>query len=149
MKTIVGLFPNYADANAAVMELENMGYTHENINIIAPEKVVREYQESGVAEGAGAGATLGGLAGLLLSLPTLAIPGIGPVVGTAGVLSSSAIGAGVGAATGGLIGALVDLGVPEPEAYKYIEGVRRGDILVAVKTATKRGELEAKGIMTK
>ncbi len=148
MKTIVGLFQTYTDADAAVMQLEEAGYNHENIHMIAPDKVIREYQESGVAEGAGAGATLGGLAGLLLSLTSLAIPGIGPVVATVGVLSSTAIGAGVGAAAGGLIGALVDIGVPEEEAPLYVEGVRRGYILLAVKAATKRGALEAKGIMT-
>jgi hypothetical protein len=64
-------------------------------------------------------------------LGLLAIPGIGPVV-AAGPLLSALAGAGIGAATGGLVGALVKAGVPEQEAERYAEGVRRGGALVSV-----------------
>jgi hypothetical protein len=42
-------------------------------------------------------------------------------------------GAGIGAASGSLWGALTEAGIPEEEARFYVEGVRRGGILVAVK----------------
>jgi uncharacterized protein (TIGR02271 family) len=89
------------------------------------------------AKGAGIGAAIGGLGGLLLGLGALAIPGIGPVV-AAGPIVAALTGAGVGAVTGGIIGALVDLGIPEESAHIYAESVRRGNILVAAQVADDR-----------
>jgi hypothetical protein len=82
------------------------------------------------------GGALGGLAGLLIGIGAITIPGIGPVVaagplGTA--LASTLVGAGIGAATGGIIGALVDAGVPEEEARLYQTGVERGGVLVTAR----------------
>jgi hypothetical protein len=91
------------------------------------------------AAGAGMGAVLGGLAGMLVGLGALIIPGIGPVLaaGPLATVLSGIIGAGVGAVgggiAGGLIGALVDMGVPEDQAQYYAEGVRRGGVLVTAR----------------
>jgi len=85
--------------------------------------------------GATSGAIMGGIAGLLVGLGALAIPGIGPAIaaGTlATTLGTTAAGAGLGALTGGLIGALVAAGIPEDEANVYAEGIRRGGTLLMV-----------------
>jgi hypothetical protein len=72
--------------------------------------------------------------GLLLSAAGLmTLPVIGPVL-AAGPLAAALTGAGIGAAAGGLIGALTDAGIPKEEAEHYAEGVRRGDVLVTVRT---------------
>jgi stress response protein YsnF len=84
--------------------------------------------------GAGVGAAVGGLGGLLVGLAALAIPGVGPVL-AAGPLAAALAGAGIGAVAGGLIGALTDAGVPEEQAGLYAEGVRRGGTLVTVSAA--------------
>jgi uncharacterized protein (TIGR02271 family) len=97
------------------------------------------------AKGAGIGAALGGLGGLLVGLGALAIPGIGPVI-AAGPIAAALAGAGIGAVTGGIIGALVDLGVPEESAHVYAESVRRGNVLVAAQVADDRVD-EASRIM--
>jgi uncharacterized protein YcfJ len=56
----------------------------------------------------------------------------------AGWLASTAAGAAAGAvagaATGGLIGALTDSGIEERDAHTYAEAVRRGSILISVRT---------------
>jgi hypothetical protein len=88
---------------------------------------------SDVAAGVLTGGAVGGLAGVLLGLGALAIPGLGPVI-AAGPLVAGLAGAGVGAAVGGLVGALVNWGVPQEEAELYAESVRRGGILVGLKT---------------
>jgi hypothetical protein len=75
---------------------------------------------------------LGGIAGLVIGLGALTIPGLGPVI-AAGPLASALIGAGLGAVAGGVLGALVGWGIPEEHAEYYAEGVRRGGTLVAVK----------------
>lgn len=162
MKTIVGLFDNFGQAQSVVQDLINAGFRRDDISLVANdadgkyanygsasgsggsaggEGVVRSTDGTGgtTAEAAGtgakAGAYTGGALGLLVGLGALAVPGVGPVLAAgalATALGSTALGAGLGAATGGLLGALVGLGIPEEEAGYYSEGVRRGGTLVSV-----------------
>jgi uncharacterized protein (TIGR02271 family) len=139
MKTIVGLFDHFSEAEAVVRDLERAGYDRGTISIVASEQVRSTVRTTtndvSAAEGAGTGAVVGGvtggMAGLIASLAGLAIPGVGPVL-LAGPLVAALTGAGVGAVAGGLIGALTTAGVPEEHARYYEEGVRRGGTLVTV-----------------
>ena len=145
MKTIVGLFDNFSEAEAVVRDLERAGYDRSDISMVANEgrsgaartttTAGGGSDDGGAAEGAGTGAVIGGVtggvAGLIASLAGLAIPGVGPVL-AAGPLVAALTGAGVGAVAGGLIGALTSAGVPEEHARYYEEGVRRGGTLVTV-----------------
>ena len=141
MKTIVGLFDNFSEAEAVVRYLERAGYDRTDMSIVANEvargstRTTTAAGADNAAEGAGTGAIIGGvtggMAGLIASLAGLAIPGIGPVI-AAGPLVAALTGAGVGAVAGGLIGALTSAGVPEEHARYYEEGVRRGGTLVTV-----------------
>jgi len=139
-KTIVGMFDSLTDAHSAVRELVTMGWSRDDISLVAGD-TKGEYttqtgtlsdEMSATATGASTGAILGGLGGLLVGLGTLVIPGVGPLI-AAGPLATTLLGAGVGAAAGGLLGALIDVGIPEEEANYYTEGVRRGGILVSVR----------------
>ena len=161
--TITRLFDSHTEALAAVDALERSGVDHNQISIVsnnadnwhdghrhaggapAAEGPLGDRNgdgENDVAEGAGKGATTGGLlgggAGLLAGLGMLAIPGLGPVV-AAGWLASAAVGAVVGAAAGGaaggLLGALKEAGHSDEEANVYSEGVRRGGTLISVKAS--------------
>ena len=149
MKTVVGLFEYYQDAERAVNQLSSRGFGKTDISVAARDRVLQERvvggKDQAVAESAGAGAVggtaVGGIAGLLVGIGALAIPGIGPVIaaGTLGTaLATTAAGAGIGAAAGGLIGALVGLGIPEEDAQFYAEGVKRGGVLVTVQTTDDR-----------
>jgi stress response protein YsnF/uncharacterized membrane protein len=139
-KTITALYDTYAEAQNVVQDLVNHGFPRDDISIIAQDSLVTDRdavydnETSGAAAGAGIGAAIGGVGGLVIGLTALAVPGVGPVL-AAGPLAAALIGAGVGAAAGGIIGALTDLGVPEEEAHYYAEGVRRGGVLVTVKTS--------------
>jgi len=138
MKTVVGTYDNIRTAYDVANDLVNAGYSRSDISVVAsdPKNEYSAYVDDrfvdpadDVAKGAGIGAALGGLGGLLVGLGALAITGVGPVI-AAGPLLAALTGAGVGAVTGGIVGALVDLGVPDEEAHIYSEGLRRGNILV-------------------
>jgi len=139
-------------AIAVVNRLVNAGFDRNDISVIANDRdnryssyIDQDTDGDDVAKGAGIGAALGGLGGLLVGLGALAIPGIGPVI-AAGPLAAALAGAGIGAVTGGIIGALVDLGIPEEEAQVYAESVRRGNALVAARVIDSRAD-EAARIM--
>ncbi|WP_240633769.1 hypothetical protein [Caulobacter flavus] len=165
-RTITRLFDTHAQALDAVQDLERAGVDRDKISLVSnnadnwhagdwrtgrglgsdgPLGDANRDGENDVADGAGKGATTGGLigggAGLLAGLGMLAIPGLGPVV-AAGWLASTAVGAAVGAvaggATGGLLGALKEAGHSDAEANVYAEGVRRGGTLVSVKADEDR-----------
>jgi hypothetical protein len=152
-KTVVGVFDQVADAKRVVSELENAGFSREDISVIAnknsastdltvtPERETVDAPATGshVGTDAGIGAALGGVGGLLLSFAGLAIPGIGPVLAI-GPIVAALSGAGIGAVAGGIIGALTESGVPEHEAQFYAEGVRRGHCLVTVRTDESNAE---------
>lgn len=173
MVTVTRLFDSHTEALDAVTELEAAGVHHEQISIISSntdnwhdghahqgrsenkrESALGDRNGDGdndIADGAGKGATTGGLlgagAGALAGLGMLAIPGLGPVV-AAGWLASTAVGAIAGAvaggATGGLLGALKEAGHTDEEAHVYSEGVRRGGTLVSVKASdSDKSRIEA------
>src|SRR5512142_2739372 len=146
MRTVVGLYNAFEDAQHAVQALRDAGFNKEDINLVArdPNGEFKRYMDlnkqgqtqdvsDGAATGAGIGAILGGLGGLLVGLGALAIPGVGPII-AAGPIVSTLAGAGAGAVAGGIVGALVDMGIPEEHAKAYAEGIRQGGTLVTVRT---------------
>jgi hypothetical protein len=143
-KTIVGLFENCAQAQELVRQLRAGDSAGGDISIMSPGDTTADDsaggdRASGIAAGAGAGAALGGLGGLVVGLGALAIPGIGPVL-AAGPIAAALAGAGLGAAAGGVIGTLTELGIPGEDADVYAEGVRRGGTLVMVHADDERAE---------
>jgi uncharacterized protein (TIGR02271 family) len=149
MLHVIAIFHNENDAQAAARGLLERGFTRDDIGYISRDRregadvrgteradIHRGEKTSGAVAGAGVGAAIGGVGGLLAGLAGLAIPGIGPLL-AAGPIAAALGGAGVGAVaggvTGGIIGALTDMGVPENEAKEYEEGVRRGGTLLTVR----------------
>lgn len=145
--TIVALYDDFEDARRAVQELAENGFARENISLIAndineslkdaPHRSVRGTDpnpNSDVGSLASMGVMMGGIAGFLLGLAALALPGIGPVL-AAGPIAAALGGAGLGAVAGGILGALVDAGITRSDANIYAEGVRRGGTLITVYAA--------------
>jgi hypothetical protein len=143
--TVVGVFDGQNDAEKALNELKEAGFTPDQVSVVAKDTretaSMVERSDMGGAEttGAGTGALLGGLfggaAGWLIGIGALAIPGIGPIV-AAGALATTLGGAAVGAVAGGLIGALVGAGIPEEDARTYESHVKEGRILITAQAAT-------------
>jgi len=151
-RTVIGVFEDVDSATQALNALRDAGFTPEQVSVLARDtRTTREMAENTdmVAEDAGKGAVvgtvLGGLAGWLVGISALAIPGIGPVVG-AGIIGTTLAGAGIGAAAGGLIGALGSYGVPEEDARAYEESVRQGSVLLTVHAASENQAQQANTI---
>ncbi len=163
-RTLVRLYDNHTEAVAAVRALEEAGFGHEQVSILASDGAHRStlggagdpsvnaerdapptVSEDTTAHGAGSGASIGtvvgGGLGLLAGLGTLFIPGLGPVVAAGwlvSTLSGAGIGAALGGAGGGLIGALTHAGVDEQDAHGFLEGIRKGGSLVSARVDDAR-----------
>lgn len=142
MRMIAHSYDTYDRAVRVVNALEAAGVPHDDISLMSGDKdrtvATNVAGDTATATGTGTGATLGtvlgGGAGLLAGLGSLAIPGVGPVV-AAGWLIATLTGAGVGAAAGGLLGSLTGAGVDEADAKGYAEHVGRGGTLVTVRAS--------------
>jgi hypothetical protein len=139
-RTVVGLFRDSNEAQAALQDLEGAGFTREHLNLVAYDgsgqytDVVR--QEGELGSNTTKGAAAGGVAGMLIGLAAVAIPGVGPIL-AAGPIAAALAGAGVGAAAGGMLGALADMGIPGHEAKYYQEAIRRGGTLLVVNAGSE------------
>ena len=144
----VGVFNHRRDAEDALHELRDSGFSMDRVSVIAQDadqedqiagadvrEQVGNKADEGATVGAVSGGTLGGLTGLLVGLGALAIPGIGPIMlagATATALATTLAGASIGAVAGSLVGGLLGLGIPEERARAYNERVERGHYLVIV-----------------
>src|SRR5258708_33358517 len=136
---VVAVYPDHASAEEAVRRLVKEGFAMKDVSIVGRDFQVEEAPigfvsaRDFVGAGAGTGAWVGGLFGLLIGAAFLVLPGVGPVV-VAGPLSAALLGglegALAGAAMGALSGALVSLGIPKNQALKYETEVKAGKFLV-------------------
>ncbi|MCX7303195.1 MAG: hypothetical protein NTV73_02490 [Hyphomicrobiales bacterium] len=127
MRTISALFDTYDEVVAAVDQLADMGIDSREITVVTRGPPAT----SKIAEGAGLGAAIGGVGGVLAGLGAVALPGPGLLLGI-GWLAPLLLAA-AGGVAGGTIGSLTGAGIPEAEAHLYAEGARRGATLVAAR----------------
>ncbi len=141
-KITVALFDTLDSARDALDDLDRRGFPHETIGLVMKEPPgessggeVRKLsdQEAAVAKGFGAGAGIGGIAGLLIGISGFAVPGVGAVI-AAGPIAAALAGISLGATTGGVFGAIRNLGVAEEKARNYEAGIRRGGVVVTIET---------------
>jgi hypothetical protein len=141
--TLIAAFEDRTKATRAVDELEQAGFTADEIGFalrgadVAEGGMLTDTQGAkdgrgalaGMATGAGLGAVLGAAAALL-------VPGVGPVI-AGGVLTMAFGGAIAGTAIGGIFGAMTGLGVSEEEAQFYEKEFQSGRAIVAVKAGNR------------
>lgn len=162
--TVAALFDHYHDAERAMNELLVRGWEQNDLGVLLRQDVAQDApppqgapQSGRVPQparpdlvigpvGAAGGAAVGGLAGLLVGLGALTIPGIGPVVAAGSLFStlgSALAGSAIGAATGGWISGTLGLDVPEVTARAFEEGVTRGGVLIMVPAGDEARAAEA------
>ena len=136
---VIGVVPDEAVAGQLVGNLRLHGFAQDAISLIMVERereneLAQNDEEAGegvseVAGNAAKGAVAGGVLGLLAGVGTLAIPGIGPVLGT-GVLL--AMFGGMGSAIGGLLGLYASETVSSQVIERYGMALREGQAVVSV-----------------
>lgn len=146
LKTIVGMFPDTADARRAVYDLEEAKFPTRDVSV-----AMRERYDSAF------GGPSGGLLSIAVSnqantTPTdygltkvhglapatqESAPGFGPII-AAGLLAQGLGGAALGKAAGGLTGALSDIGITNEAAQDIVDRVRSGaETLVCIQVHRK------------
>lgn len=123
MKKVTAVFTSHEDAVEAAHRVKEAGLRTSDISIITNEESTTP-QNDQISRGTVSGGVLGGAAGLLLGLGTIAIPGLG-VVAAAGPIAGL-LG---GAVTGGIVGALVDLGIPQEKSEEYEQDIKEGNTI--------------------
>lgn len=137
------LFERFEDANAALRQLGDMGYTEADVSVITKEDQVKiEHEASeGVANAATTGGVIGGVLGLVAGIAAFAVPGVGALfisgpiaaaLGLTGAAATTASGAITGAVVGGLVGLLKELGIDEVQAKVIEDRVKNGDTLLLI-----------------
>jgi hypothetical protein len=148
-KSVFGMANSESQVTNIIDQLLSAGFTKDDISVLFPDRKATKdfaYEKhtkapEGATTGVISGGVLGGILGLLAGVGALAIPGLGPFT-AAGPIMALLSGAAVLGFVGGLVGLLVGLGVPEYEAKRYEDKIRKGHILMAV--STMNSELEAK-----
>jgi uncharacterized protein (TIGR02271 family) len=143
----IGVFETRHDADRAVEQLQQAGFTNDQIGVAAKNpdgskmatknSSEAEHAESGALVGALTGAGIGGLIGL--GVLAGVVPVIGPAIaaGTLGVILSNAAG---GAAIAGLSGALIGWGMSNEDAAYYEDEMKAGRFVVTVHAANRTSE---------
>ena len=138
-QSVIGTYDKMEAAENAIRALDRGGFPIKQVSIIGQdlqsERDVHGFVTTGdvAKSGAGVGAWVGGIFGLLVGAAVLFVPGFGPLI-VAGPVAAWLLGgiegAIVGAAGGGILGGLIGLGVSRDHVVKYEEEVKAGHYLL-------------------
>ncbi|GAB1541295.1 hypothetical protein NUACC21_39660 [Scytonema sp. NUACC21] len=152
-KRILGIFPNLYDAEFALNELRDAGFSMEKVSVVMrdgsgiEENAIATISNSlntnslvsndnngkeAVTRGAIAGSAWGGVTGLLVGFSVLLMPGIGSVTVAGSGLATAFSGSAIGAVTGGFLGTLMSLDISEEVAKIYNQEVSQDEYLILI-----------------
>ncbi|MEO8176364.1 MAG: hypothetical protein ABI626_06860 [Sphingomicrobium sp.] len=153
-KTIISaVFDDRAEAERAVRELRNANIPDSAISIVGRPDEDRtisdgDHDHDGHSKGGIAASVVGGgVAGAILGVAALAIPGVGPLaaagaIAAAAVPTAAGVGAAVGATGGAIAKMLTDHDVEGRDAEYYEEHIHKGGVFVSVDTRQADGQGE-------
>jgi hypothetical protein len=146
--SLIALFDDRGEAEKAVRELEQAGFSADQIGMVirgsdvAAGGMITDAVGAKDARGAIAGSTAGAVAGGILGAATaIALPGVGPLL-AAGIFTAAFGGAIAGTAVGGILGAMTGLNVSQKEAEYYDRAFASGKAIVAVKPGNRAADAE-------
>ncbi|MCX6621665.1 MAG: DUF3341 domain-containing protein [Acidobacteria bacterium] len=137
--SVIGIYEDRTTVSDAIDVLHRAGFRATDISVLssdnrgskdfAHEKHNKALQ--GAAAGAAAAAVSGAALAWFVSIQTVTLPGLGPLVAAGPVVAAFA-GAGAGGALGWMAGLLAGARLPEYVAKRYVGRIRRGGILLSV-----------------
>jgi hypothetical protein len=146
MQAVVGVVRTHPEALQLVEAVRALGIPDRHISVLAPhapEGAVQSLPKTD-AEQPGIGGTIGGVVGGAagtaggLSVASLALPGVGPIV-AAGAIALGMLGAVAGTAVGRRLDDTLSKGLPTDEVYVYRDALRRGRSVVVVTVESDDG----------
>jgi hypothetical protein len=148
------LYPTHASLEVGVQALKEAGFRHTDISVLYPDDLgIKDSAEKkganapeGAATGASAGVVMGGALGLLASIGSLVIPGMG-LFNAAGPILAALAGAGAAGVVGGVVGGLVGLGVAEGKANHFQERIKDGGTVLSVHSDNSYWTKRAKEVL--
>lgn len=151
MHRLYFLIPDIALTETIIKELEQQGVAHKHLHVVAaishslkglPEASI--WQKTELARGLEWGTGIGGTAGLLGGLLTVAFPPGGMILGGGALLIGAAAGAGVGAAMLGLMKGHEH----NHQLDNFKKEIERGEILLMVDIPGSQVEAISNSILT-
>jgi hypothetical protein len=148
MATITATFHDRTATERAIDDLTAANIPRDDISIVMSNETRAKYFQgdenvhgSNIARGAAGGGAIGGSLGaiaggfLIGGAITIATGGAAAPFLIAGPIAGALAGGGAGAAVGSVIGALVGAGVPEAQAGAIEHELKRGGVIIAVRTS--------------
>jgi hypothetical protein len=139
--TLISVFSDNTQANEAMVELKQAGFTEEQIGFATRETEVVVNAGEDAVKGAVAGGIVGGIVG---AAGAFLIPGMGTVIAgglLANVLGAALAGASTAGLAGGFIGAIHVIGISDEEASFYSDELQSGRTIVTVQSADRTDEV--------
>jgi hypothetical protein len=134
--TVLALLENAEHTEKVVHILQEAGVSDKEISIVmrdwSEEREPGESRASLMAKGAIAGAVAGATPGLLATVASFLVPGLGGMQAVGPLLA--VLGATPGAALGAGVGEIGDSLMPEEKSRLYQERLEQGHVLLAVHT---------------
>jgi hypothetical protein len=145
---VVGLFAGREDAEQAIANLIQAGFSPEHIGYLEPPDIRQlknpaEGAAKGIAAGAASGAFLGGL---LAAVAVGLVPRLGEVL-VAGALVQVVIGAVLGGSIGAVAGGLLGAEASSEDELYFMEEIQAGRILVSVDVDDQTAEEKAAEVL--
>jgi hypothetical protein len=137
--SVMGIYPDRTTVSDAVNVLNKAGYRAMDISVLSSDNQgSKDFAHEkhtkaphGAAVGAATGAVVGAALAWFVSMQTVTIPGLGPLV-AAGPVVAALAGAGAGGTLGWIMGWLAGLRLTEYVAKRYAGRIRSGGILLSV-----------------
>ncbi len=148
---VTAVFDDREAAEQAVAELKAAGIPESSVSLLWRADPLAESQarpnEGHSKLSVAAAVAGGGLAGTLLGVAVLAIPGIGPVAAAGAIVASAnasvaSVSAIIGATGGALARMLSDKDVSDQSANYYEKQIKRGRVFVSIDTRLAEGQNE-------
>jgi hypothetical protein len=134
-------FLETAHAETAVANLQEAGFSKDNIGVLMRNDLVQPEEADEALVGAGmgalAGTAVGGLFGLLIGATAITVPIFGPILAS-GLVATTLGGAATGAVYGTLLGLVIKLGLMGEDAQFYTDALANDGVIVLVEAQGER-----------